>query len=259
VYKAIHSKRTKQALEEDKKFIVGYVLAGYKDETQFFEALQICEDNHVDILEIGFPSRNPYADGSVIRDAHEGVNFKIATSLEYWKKIRESTDKPIWLMAYYEDFIASDLYKEFAEARLIDALVIPDADHQTRLRLQKELKDSGIDVIGFVNPQMDTTDLTLVLSRFALVYEQLYVGRTGTEHKETKYQEMLNFTLEKFPHVIGFGGCGMNTPKKIEDALHDGFFGAVIGTEIIKQINKSPSHLSSFLKEIDEVRNDSSI
>lgn len=259
MYKSIHSKRTKQALDEDKKFIVGYVLAGYKDETQFFEALQICEDNHVDILEIGFPSRNPYADGLVIRDAHEAVNFKKATSLEYWKKIRESTDKPIWLMAYYEDFIASNLYKEFAGARLFDALVIPDADHQTRLRLQKELKESEIDIIGFANPQMDKTDLMQVLSSFALVYEQLYVGQTGIEQMETKYHEMLNFTLVKFPHVICFGGFGLNTPKKIKDALHDGFFGAVIGTEIIKQVNKSSSHLASFLKEIDEVKNDSSI
>jgi len=259
VYKSIHSRRTRQAIEQDKKFIVGYVLAGYKDETQFFEILQICEDHHIDVLEIGFPSQNPYADGAVIREAHAAVNIKEATSLEYWKKIRDSTDKPIWLMAYHKDFIASNVYKEFAKERLVDALVIPDADHQTLVSLQKELKESEIDIIGFANPQMEKAELSQVLSDFALVYEQLYVGQTGKEQKETKYQDMLNFTLEKFPHVICFGGFGLNTKKKIQQALNDGFFGAVSGTEIIKQVNKTSSHLASFLEEIDEVKHDSSI
>ena len=259
MYKSIHSKRTRQAIEQGKKFIVGYVLAGYKDEAQFFDTLQLCEDHHVDILEIGFPSHKPYADGTVIREAHEAVNLAVATSLEYWRKIRESTDKPIWLMAYHEDFIASDVYKAFAQERLVDALVIPDADHQTRLRLQRELKEFEIDIVGFANPHMSETELSQVLSQFALVYEQLYVGQTGTEQKETMYHEMLSYTLEKFPHVICFGGFGLNTPKKIQEVLKDGFFGAVIGTEIIKQVNKSSGHLASFLQEIDEVKHDSSI
>lgn len=259
MYKAIHSQRTEQAISQDAKFIIGYLLAGYKDETQFFETLGMCEEYHIDILEIGYPSLHPYADGKVISDAHKEVDFELATSLEYWKRIRESTDKPIWLMAYYEDFIASNIYKEFAKARLVDALVIPDADDQTRLRLQEELKDAKIDIVGFANPDMNEAELSSVLSQFTLVYEQLYVGQTGTDQTKPMYHEMLNFTLEKYPHVICFGGFGLNSPQKIKEVLSDGFYGVVIGTEIIKRVNVSPSHLASFLKEIDEVKHDSSI
>ncbi|MDY0290328.1 MAG: tryptophan synthase subunit alpha [Sphaerochaeta sp.] len=259
MYKTIHSKRTQHAISQERKFIIGYVLAGYKDETQFFETLTICEEHHVDILEIGYPSLHPYADGSVISDAHKAVNFEKATSLEYWKQIRAHTDKPIWVMAYHEDFIASDVYKDFAKYRLVDALVIPDADHQTRLRLQQEVKESGIDIIGFANPHMDEDELSTVLSQFPLVYEQLYVGQTGTEQKEAMYQQMLGFTLEKYPHVICFGGFGLNTPQKIQQVLNDGFNGVVIGTELIRQVNRSPRHLASFLKEVDEVKHDSSL
>ena len=259
MYKPIYSKRTKKVLGLGKKFLVGYLLAGYKDETHFFETLKICEDSHLDVLEIGFPSRNPFADGSVIRDAHKAVNFAKATSLEYWKEIRKNTDKPIWLMAYNEDFIATGMYKKFAEARIIDALVIPNAEYQTMVRLQDELKDAEIDIVGFANPQMNEESLSQVLSQFVLVYEQLYVGQTGTEQKKPKYHEMLTYTLEKFPHVICFGGFGLNTPSKIREVLDDGFLGAVIGTEIIRQVNLSSKHLAAFLQEIDEVKHDSSI
>ena len=254
MYNHIHSERTKEAIAQGKKFIVGYLLAGYKDESQFFETMKICENHHIDILEIGFPSKHPYADGEIIRNAHKAVEFQRATSLEYWKEIRQRTNKPIWLMAYYEDFIATNIYKEFAKARIIDALVIPDADNEIKLQLQTELKEEEIDIIGFVNPEMDEQELSQVLSHFSIVYEQLYVGQTGVQQNETIYQDMLKFSLKNYPHVTCFGGFGLKTPQKIKEVLDDGFYGAVIGTEIIKKMNASPTELASFLKQIDEVK-----
>ena len=254
MYNQIHSERTKDAITHGNKFIAGYVLAGYKDEIQFFETLKICEDYNVDVLEIGFPSQHPYADGEIISNAHKAVDFKKATSVDYWKEIREKTDKPIWLMAYYNDFIKTNIYKEFAKAQVIDAIVIPDASNEIKLQLQEELKEANIDIIGFANPEMNKEELSYVLSHFAIVYEQLYVGQTGVEQKETLYHDMLNYTLKNYPHVICFGGFGLNTPQKIKEVLNDGFFGAVIGTEIIKKVNISTKELASFLKEINEVK-----
>ncbi len=40
MYNHIHSKRTKEAISQGKKFIVGYLLAGYKNESQFFETMK---------------------------------------------------------------------------------------------------------------------------------------------------------------------------------------------------------------------------
>ena len=100
-------------------------------------------------------------------------------------------------MAYKDDFITTGIYKEFAKLNLIDAIVIPDTNNENRIELQEELKQYEVDVIGFVNPSMSEIEMDKVLSKFTFIYEQLYVGVTGSNHNETNYDKMLNYTINK--------------------------------------------------------------
>ena len=166
----IRSERNKKTFIDNKKTLACYILAGYPDEEKFFDVLEICSFSQFDILEIGFPSHNPYLDGSVIADAHSKVNKEVCTSLEYWRRIRENTDKPIWLMGYYEDLVKDDICKTLYREKLIDALVIPDISNQERERLSLETKGSSFDIVGFTNPNMSKEELTLVFETFPIVY-----------------------------------------------------------------------------------------
>jgi tryptophan synthase alpha chain len=246
----IYSERTKKVVANGEKFIIGYFLAGYPDQEQFFEVLDVVEKNGVDVCEIGFPSKNPYADGNVIADAHAKVDFAQATDITYWKKIRECTSKPIWVMAYHEDFIATGIYRFFAEEGVFDGMVIPNTDFETRVALQKEMAFYGIDVIGFASPSMEELELSKVLESSALVYEQLYVGQTGMAQEKEIYHPMLEYT-KQYPQVICFAGFGINSYAKVRKVFQDGFHGAAIGTELVKRINISLNSLEIFLKELE--------
>jgi tryptophan synthase alpha chain len=246
----IHSKKNEALVNREDPFLIGYLLAGYKSTEELFEILKQIPDNSIDVLELGFPSANPYSDGPVIANAHSIVDRDVACSVEYWQKLKSIYNKPIWLMAYREDFIANGLYKEFAKNQLIDAIVIPDTSNEERIELQKELKSYNIDVVGFVNPLMSEEQMDDILSQFTFIYEQLYVGQTGSNHTETNYDSMLTYTLEKYPNTIPFAGFGLNTKEKLDVVYSKGFKGAVIGTELLKRYNESKESLVDFLLDV---------
>jgi len=250
---SIASQRTRAVAEVQKKLLVGYVLAGYPSSDSFFSTLKICEKSPLDIIEIGFPSQNPFADGPVIATAHKATDKQTACSLAYWEKIRKATDKPIWLMAYSGDFIGSGVYRKFAKNRLIDGMVVPDASLAVRKEIRKEVGVDGIDVIGFVNPKMSGSKMDEVFSDFPLVYEQLYVGQTGTVQIKDVYHPMLERSLTR-KDVLGFAGFGISTAERVAKLYADGFHGAIIGTEIIKRLNVSPSALETYLKDLGRAK-----
>jgi tryptophan synthase alpha chain len=122
----IYSKKNETLANKENPFLIGYLLAGYKNTDELLEVLKQLPADALDVLELGFPSRNPYSDGEVISTAHSMVDKDVACSIEYWQKVKDLYKKPIWVMAYREDFIESGIYKEFAKNQLIDAIVIPD-------------------------------------------------------------------------------------------------------------------------------------
>lgn len=244
----MYSERMKNLVRKGQKMFVGYLLAGYPTNEEFLEVLSFCDE--IDIVEIGFPSANPYADGEAIQNAHRSVHRESVCNLNYWREIRNRICQPIWIMAYQEDFITSGICLEFARNRLMDGVVIPDADNQDEL--SEILRPYGVDVIPTVNPGMSKEELEKTLKKTSLLYEQLYVGKTGEVNPHESYMEMLKYTMQ-YPDVIKFGGFGINSPKKVDEVLKNGFEGVIIGSELIRRLSISKKELKQFLRDIGKV------
>lgn len=238
-----------QSISTQQGLVVGYLLAGYPTGDEFLNIIKDCNKAGLEVYEIGFPSENPYADGEVIHSAHSKVDKKESTSLPYWKKIRTSTEKPIWLMAYKHDFIDSKLYLEFAKNGVMDALVIPDMTCEERIILAEELAAYGVDVLGFVNPGMSKEEMQNCFEHFTLVYAQLHIGQTGVEAKADTYHEMLHVALG-YPHARTFAGFGINNAQRVKKLHSEGFHGAIIGTSMIKKLNVSKEEMLDFVREL---------
>lgn len=247
----MNSLRMNNCIAQKRKMLVGYLLAGYPDLEGFFEVLAASREG-IDILEIGYPSQNPYADGSVIQEAHGRVCLESARSMDYWKRVRAATDSPIWIMAYRKDFVDSGAYLELAKAHVMDAVVLPDTDEDKLNCLAEELKPYRVDIVRIVNPEMDASQLTRRLQACQLVYEQLYVGKTGDSHHEEHYRDMLAFS-KQFTNVTTFAGFGISTPEKVQEVLENGFDGAIIGTELIRRLNVSLDEFKSFITTVHQV------
>ncbi|MEA5012849.1 MAG: tryptophan synthase subunit alpha [Angelakisella sp.] len=232
--------------------VVGYLLAGYPSSESFFEVVRDCNQTELDIYEIGFPSTNPFADGEIIRSAHNMVDTVACQNIQYWKRLREVATKPVWLMAYYKDFIESKIYMEFAKSNVMDAIVIPDMEVIERISLAKELAPYHVDVLGFVNPSMPEAEMRFCFENFPLVYAQLHVGQTGCQTTEDVHQKMLQISLE-YKNTTTFAGFGINTSERVRQLFSQGFQGAIIGTAMLKNLNISTQALIEYIKELNKV------
>lgn len=246
--KQLYSQRNRVAVAKPTP-IVGYFLAGYPTRKDFLQLISDLNAAPLDVLEIGFPSTNPYADGKVISTAHQVVDMAVQDDLTYWQEVRALSEKPLWIMAYREDFIVSKRYKLFAENQLMDGLVIPDCSQKEHEELQEELAESGIDVLSFIKPIMSPEQTGKILSRSGLVYAQLYDGPTGNGDVKFEYQDMLKVVVEHKEAVV-FAGFGISTRRRVETLIEEGFTGAIIGTEMLKKLNRSKEDLMDYISEL---------
>lgn len=246
----ILAKRNLDAIKDGKKLLVGYFLAGYPKRNSFLELISNCEAAGVDVFEIGFPSSDPSSDGEVIRNAHQLVDSTICSDENYWELVRKSITKPIWLMAYKKDLIDTGFYRILVKKGLIDALVIPDMSYEEHINLGEEIAEYGVDVVGFVNPEMQDEELEICFASTALVYQQLYAGPTGMSVVTDDFEKILG-RGRKYKHVKMFAGFGISTPERVNQLLISGFNGVIVGTAMIKKLNDSENMLLDFIKELN--------
>ncbi len=245
----VASERNRICLEKGRLF-VGYLLAGYPQKHSFLDILSSCESAGLDVFEIGFPSRNPAGDGEIIRKAHEQTDLSLQTDLSYWKLIRSIVRKPIWIMGYDKDLIDSGFYKLLAENSLADALVIPDISFEKRLSLLEELRPMGVDVLGFITPDMSREEQERCFDAFSLIYQQLYSGPTGMAVKAEGFEEIL--TRAKKHDLRVFAGFGITSSERASELLDIGFDGVIIGTAMVSRLNLSREDLEAFVKDLYE-------
>lgn len=245
----VHSTRTNEVLKKRGRLLVGYLLAGYPSREEFLDALVQVKNAGVDILEIGFPSRNPVNDGQAIREAHMQVDMSIMDDLGYWQAIRQMVDIPLWIMGYNEDLVETPRYFRLAQNACADGFVLPALSNAFRQQLNKELSPYKCDVLGFVNAQMPVDDLRTVFSEHSVVYLQLHVGITGTKVTRDNFEGVLAIAKE-YPGTSVFAGFGIDTKERAEQLLKKGFDGVIIGTAFIKKQNESIDELVKYINHL---------
>lgn len=247
--KEIISPKNKQILKKNGHILVGYLTAGYPDNESFYETLRECEKAQIDIFEIGYPAKEPMADGEVIQHAHQVIDKTIATDISFWRKVRNEIESPIWLMAYKADIMEHNFYLELAKEKLIDAIVIPDMSFEERQGLEKKLINFEVDVVGFISPGMDAMEVFQCLENNALIYQQLYSGPTGLQVTTDNYSELLS-QVKQFKHASVFAGFGISTPERVYELLENGFDGVIVGTAMMKKRKDSLEELVKFVGQI---------
>lgn len=234
---------------KNNNLFVGYLLSGYPSSMGFLKLLKELNDSPLDILELGIPSKNPQYDGAVIQEAHKLVDHDIVNDIEYYREIRNSWDKPIWIMGYYEDLIKGDLYLRLAKSQVYDALVVPDMPIKEYEKYSDILSEYKIDLVTFIDPEMERDQINYILSKSKLVYGQLYKGKTGSASKNDDYKLMLD-EIVKYPDTKVFAGFGIKTKEDVDKLWKEGFDGCIIGTEMIKRLNISKEELFDYIYEI---------
>ncbi len=233
---------------------VGYLVAGYPNREESLALARSCCEKGLDILEIGFPARNPSFDGEVIRIAQEKVDHKLGSDITYWRELRAAVDAPIWIMGYHNDLFADDIYLKLAQEGLYDVLVIPDMRNSERVELTTKLAPLGVDVMGFIHPKSDAEELSTCFEYLPLIYQQLYCGPTGETNDSQDYLPLLH-AARKAGKAKVFAGFGITTPERAQELLQSGFDGVIVGSAIMKQLTHSVDSTHDLIKRMhDAVR-----
>ena len=245
------------------KALVTYVMVGYPNHKDTLSAVRGLIEGGADIIELGFPFSDPLADGPVIQHASTislEKGTKMAQFLNLVKQIRKESQIPLVLMTY-TNILYSKGYQKFfklAKEAGLDGLITPDMTVEESKEYLKAAKTAQLDTIFLVSPNTNKARLSeIVKQTTGFLYLVAVFGTTGVQSKIQKYtidalKETKKIARGKVPVGIGFG---ISTPDDIKSYVKHGADAAIIGSALIKLIEKTPSNkiqktVASFIRQL---------
>ncbi|QMV41352.1 tryptophan synthase subunit alpha [Cohnella cholangitidis] len=244
------------AQERGEALLVGYLVAGDPTIEESFEMIQASAQAGIDIIELGVPSPDPFIDGEVIKRAHKRALDAGASAseglLDLWRRVRREVPRPIWAMGYKNELVDEGLYRRLVSEGLIDALVLPDSSLEEQIRIQREVGESGIDVIRFINSGMDDATIREICDGATIIYAQSYSGTTGDPMASVNGLSVLCDRIRPhLPEGLLVAGFGLRSPDRVGKAVQSGFDGAVVGSVLVSRCeNREKDYLYRLVAEM---------
>ena len=245
------------------KALITYVMVGYPTYKDTISAVRGLIDGGADIIELGFPFSDPLADGPVIQHASTislEKGTKMSQFLDLVRQIRKQSQIPLVLMTY-TNILYHKGYERFfklAKEAGLDGIITPDMTIEESKEYLRAAKKHKLDTIFLVSPNTSTSRLSQITRQTTgFLYLVSIFGTTGVQNKIQKYtidalKNTKKITKGKVPVGIGFG---ISTPQDIKDYIRSGADAAIVGSALIKIIEKTPSNkiqktITAFTKQL---------
>lgn len=243
-----------RAKAEGRGAFVAYLTMGYPTLVQSEAAVDDLVAGGVDIVELGVPFSDPFADGAVIRSAaYEALKQGVTLDgvLAAAKRIRARHPETGLVVFTYYNLIFSKGLEAFAQAAAdagIDAVLSVDLPLEERDELLDVLRPHGLTVVPLIAP--NTPLERVVASAAGLDDTFLYVITVkGTTGVRTELPADLTARLDairaavKIPIAAGFG-ISTRAQAEVVSRHADGF---VVGSALVKRLGAEGSLKGSLL------------
>lgn len=237
-----------RAKAEGRGAFVAYLTMGYLTLAQSEAAVDDLVAGGVDIVELGVPFSDPFADGAVIRSAaYEALKQGVTLDgvLAAAKRIRARHPETGLVVFTYYNLIFSKGLEAFAQAVAdagIDAVLSVDLPLEERDELLDVLRPHGLTVVPLIAP--NTPLERVVASAAGLDDTFLYVITVkGTTGVRTELPADLTARLDairaavKIPIAAGFG-ISTRAQAEVVSRHADGF---VVGSALVKRLGAEGS------------------
>lgn len=230
-----------KAKAEGRGAFVAYLTMGFPSLAESERAVDAAIANGADIIELGVPFSDPFADGGVIRAAayealKQGVSLRDVMGAA--KRLREKHPQTGFVLFSYFNPVFSmglDVFAEAAAASGIDAVLVVDLPLEEREELVAALRPRGVSFVPLIAP--NTPPDRIAASEEGLDNSFLYIitvkGVTGAR---SSLPEELPARLEairaksRLPIAAGFGISTLEQAREVSRHA-DGF---VVGTALVK-------------------------
>lgn len=233
---------------------IPFTLLGWPDENTSFDIIKTMIDSGVTALELGLAFSDPAADGPVIQQAAQEViqsGFSVDDAICLLKRVREYDSAiPIGLLVYYNMVLArgaSQFFKELADVG-VDGVLIADLSPESADELLPIGRQYGVHLIFVISPLTSDQRLKKIATMAGgFLYVVSRLGITGTEER---YDADLENLLERIKSVSSLPLCvgfGISKPEHIQKMVSLGADGCIVGSAILKLVNREGINYRSFL------------
>ena len=246
--------RTRQ---EGRAAFIVYVTAGDPSPEQTPKIVAALERGGVDLIELGVPFSDPIADGPVIQRAAAralAAGTTVPKVMDMARAIRKTSEIPILLFTYLNPVLRYGLDKLARDAKAagIDGCLLTDVSVEEAEPYVAAMRAAELDTVFLAAPTSTERRLKLV-AQYSTGFVYL-VSRTGVTGEQTALSDSLAPLIDKMRSVTKLplaAGFGISTPEQA-GAVAKIADGVVVGSAIVRQIEKDPSGLEPLARSLAE-------
>ncbi|HEX4134190.1 MAG TPA: tryptophan synthase subunit alpha [Bryobacteraceae bacterium] len=235
--------------------MVAYLTAGDPSPEATPSFITALERGGADLVELGVPFSDPIADGPVIQQAGDralAAGTTLAKVLDIAAQVRRRSEIPLLLFTYLNPALRYGFEKlaQDAKAAGIDGCLLTDASVEEAGDYVKVMRETGLDTVFLAAPTSTEQRLKLV-AEYSSGFVYL-VSRTGITGEQQTIADSALPLVERMrahtslPLAVGFG---ISKPEHVA-ALAPHVEAVVVGSAIVRQIEKDPAKLEVFMREL---------
>lgn len=235
--------------------LIGFVTAGDPTPDDTIGIVDSLIKGGIDILELGLPFSDPIADGVVIQKASER-SLKAGMNPDLFFEMAEGIkDIPKVCLTYYNLVLQRGLDKFVRDCSKsgIDGLIIPDLPIEEATPLLNACREYNVNLIFLVAKTTTKERMEEILKvSSGFLYVVSLLGVTGAREELSENIKPLLSRVRKFskdiPLAVGFG---ISKPEHVKDVLTAGADGAIVGSALVKIIEKNSGDKERMLSELE--------
>jgi tryptophan synthase alpha chain len=237
--------------------MIAYLTAGDPSPAATPGLVAALERGGADLIELGVPFSDPIADGPVIQQAGDRAiraGTTLARVLEMAVEIRKKSEIPLLLFTYLNPALKYGFARLARDAKAagIDGCLLTDVSVEEAEEYVRVMRAADLDTVFLAAPTSTDERLKLI-SRYSSGFVYL-VSRTGITGEQDNIAASALPLIERMrahtnlPLAMGFG---ISKPEHVA-ALTGAVEAVVVGSAIVRQIERDPSKLEMFMRELSQ-------
>ncbi|KAM3261106.1 hypothetical protein ACQJBY_052024 [Aegilops geniculata] len=248
------AKAMSRARDNGMTAFIPYITAGDPDLATTAEALRLLDACGADVIEVGMPFSNPYADGAVIQASAARALAAGATSDTVMAMLKEVTPElscPVVIFSYFNPIERRGTGSFTAAAREagVRGLIVPDLPYTEASVLSIEAKKNEIELVLLTTPSTKAERMNEITSASeGFVYLVSINGLTGPRPDVNPRVKDLLREIKQVTDKAVAVGFGISTPDHVRQVINKfchvaqwGADGVIIGSAMVKQLGEANS------------------
>ncbi|EFJ14795.1 hypothetical protein SELMODRAFT_119759 [Selaginella moellendorffii] len=227
--------------------LMPYLTAGCPSLDTTADALRLLAAGGADVIELGIPCSNPFADGPIIRNSvtksmENGTNLDSVLSMVC--EVAPTLSSPLVLLTYFETISECGAQRFFRDIKAADVsgLIVPDLPAEETRAFALLAADYDIELVLLATPTSSRRRLQEIaaLSR-GFIYQVSSTGQTGPRPTVNGQVELLLKELKELTDIPIAVGFGISRPEHATQIAKWGANGVIIGSALVKTLGDRSS------------------